>query len=316
MGTQIPSPDGTILGVIRCIDAVQVPNTVFNCFNHFHLEALQHIARVFGIIYTLKERMRLNHDLILQFVHEFRSSMMGIKGNIDLAEVFLERDDQQAATNKLDDAIMTPMLEDIKNASLTSLNKPIKMSPSDTGWWWLETDFLMPVKNSFQDEAFTERRIGIHYEKTYVHTGADGKPTMQISAFAIRINVDRKLMMQVFSNLVRNAIKYSYDPKSPHVTLSMLKNIEIHFQIGIDGSLTIDFENYGIGIDDDERTVIFEQYRKGRKAGSQSSSGLGLGLFICKEIMERHGGGIFVKSLDDPTTFTIIIPAKRVRHTK
>ncbi|MCX6827752.1 MAG: ATP-binding protein [candidate division Zixibacteria bacterium] len=301
MATQVISPGGEVVGVIRCVDVVHKSNAVFNCFNHFYLEGLQFWAGIFGIIYTMKEGVRLNHEFMLTFVHEFGSSLMGLRNNLELVKRNIETGNSIVALRKLDDAvmlavdIMTPPLQDVELTSLIMTKGEWSIEQPREEELWLEKDILMPMKNAFQDEARRERHIDIHYEP-----------------LPVSILVDRKQIIQVFSNLIRNAIKYSFDPKNKAVTPNMLADIKIRPYFDDRGALHIDFENQGIGIDEDEKKVVFELHRKGRNAGIQSAGGLGLGLFICKTILRFHGGDVFVKSGHNPTIITMRLPSFRV----
>lgn len=302
MATQIPAPDGEIIGVIRCVDAKNASDAVFNCFNHYSLESLQYYASVFGIIYALKDKMRLNHESILRFVHEIRSNMSGIRANIELVQKQLNHSGHEEAIESLSDAvmiskhIMEPMLNDIWSASRTLTNRPPDKSQAEIGWWLLERDFLLPIRESFQADALKDRKIRIEFD-----------------SLSVQLNVDRVRIMQVFSNLVRNAIKYSYDPKNPKFKAEMRSNIRIHPYRDDSGRLCIDFVNQGIGIGEIEEEDIFELYHRGSNVAIQSASGLGYGLFVCRELMTQHGGDVFVKQHRSPTIMTIRFPSERVR---
>ena len=94
--------------------------------------------------------------------------------------------------------------------------------------------------------------------------------------------VDRNKMFQVFSNLIMNAIKYTPAQGSIHVTAEENEH-EIIFSL----------EDSGPGLRDAELKKVFEKYWTGNDV---EGSGTGLGLFICKSIVEAHGGHIFVQN--------------------
>lgn len=302
IAVQILSPNKEVLGVVRCVDVEKKPQGVFNCFNHFYLEGLQFWAGIVGIIITMKERIQLNHEFILKFVHEFRSSLCGLNGDIALVKSYLDRLDRSSAHLKIQDAmliaeVMSGTLEDIELCSFLETDKILDVKPMSEKWIWLEKDLLMPVKNCFQNLALNERGIGICYD-----------------SIAVQLNVDKKQMMQVLINLIRNAIKYSYDQKDKSTFVSSLNDIAILAQLDEYGGLCVDFINQGIGINEDEKENIFELYKKGRNAATQSVGGLGIGLFICRKIMQLHGGEISVKSCSNPTIIRIRFPSFRVKR--
>lgn len=96
---------------------------------------------------------------------------------------------------------------------------------------------------------------------------------------------DRDRLIQVVSNLVNNAVKYS--PDGGLVTLSSL----------IDGAFVlVSITDTGIGIPPDEIGHVFERFRRVRSGAAQAIPGTGLGLTIVKQIVEMHGGKIWVES--------------------
>ena len=69
----------------------------------------------------------------------------------------------------------------------------------------------------------------------------------------------------------------------------------------------------GIGIPTDELGQVFERFHRGRQVSSTNYGGLGLGLYITKQIVERHGGSIWVESKEGSgTTFYFTLPAEVV----
>ena len=69
----------------------------------------------------------------------------------------------------------------------------------------------------------------------------------------------------------------------------------------------------GIGIPTDELGQVFERFHRGRQVSSTNYGGLGLGLYITKQIVERHGGTIWVDSREGQgTTFSFSLPVAPV----
>ena len=96
---------------------------------------------------------------------------------------------------------------------------------------------------------------------------------------------DRDRLIQVVSNLVNNAVKYS--PDGGIVTLS--SRSEGDFAL-------VSVTDTGVGIPPDEIGHVFERFRRVRSGAAQSIPGTGLGLTIVKQIVEMHGGKIWVES--------------------
>ncbi|MGZ4393670.1 MAG: ATP-binding protein [Gaiellaceae bacterium] len=109
---------------------------------------------------------------------------------------------------------------------------------------------------------------------------------------------DRDRMYQLLANLVGNAVHHG-EPLSP-------------IELRIDGGETevvIDVANQGEPIPQAALPFIFDAFRKGRTAHPSRTQGLGLGLFIAREIARSHGGSIAVtSSASDGTTFRVRLP--------
>jgi signal transduction histidine kinase len=109
---------------------------------------------------------------------------------------------------------------------------------------------------------------------------------------------DEMRLEQVVHNLVGNAIKYS-----PHGG-----PITIHLTIQ-HGKACLRVEDQGIGIPQDSLHRLFQRFSRVHNAYSQHISGLGLGLYVVKEIISLHGGTIEVKSTEGQgSVFTVLLP--------
>ncbi len=110
--------------------------------------------------------------------------------------------------------------------------------------------------------------------------------------------VDAKRIAQVLVNLVQNASKYS-----PEAT-------EIILAASVRGSfVNVSVSNQGPGIPPADRKRVFQAFQRGIHEDDSGSKGAGLGLAICKGLVEAHGGRIWIKRQTDPgTTITFTIP--------
>jgi PAS domain S-box-containing protein len=121
--------------------------------------------------------------------------------------------------------------------------------------------------------------------------------TMQIPTEALRIRGDEMRLVQVFSNLLHNASKF---------TLSSGK-ISVH--LGREGAdALVVLSDDGIGISDDALEHIFEPFWQSGQPGSKG--GLGLGLYLTRNLVELHGGTVTAASggLGMGTRFTVRLP--------
>jgi signal transduction histidine kinase len=113
------------------------------------------------------------------------------------------------------------------------------------------------------------------------------------------IRGDREKLRQALGNLVDNAIKYS--PSGGTITLG--GKIERN-------SVVLFVRDQGIGIPQDEHARVFERFHRVDTRLSRSTQGVGLGLYICRVIVEAHGGQIWVESdgAGQGSTFYIRLP--------
>ena len=103
------------------------------------------------------------------------------------------------------------------------------------------------------------------------------------------ILADEQRLAQVLVNLVDNAAKYS-----PTQTLIAVSGR------AVDGYVQIDVRDTGPGIHPDDREIVFEAFRQVKLTSAQR--GAGLGLAICKGLVEAHGGRIWIEDTDGPGT--------------
>jgi PAS domain S-box-containing protein len=112
------------------------------------------------------------------------------------------------------------------------------------------------------------------------------------------VNADKDRISQVLSNIVMNAIKYSDRSTSIDIEISSVGN-----------NVAISIKDQGIGIDKEDHEKIFDRFYRSGKNNVDTYPGFGIGLFISKEIMQRHNGNILVESSrGNGSTFTVLLP--------
>lgn len=123
---------------------------------------------------------------------------------------------------------------------------------------------------------------------------------LKIEATGIQVNADPTRMAQVFDNLLSNATKYA--PKSQVFIILNAQGDKAHIQV----------KDTGPGIPPDHLRNVFNRFY--RVPNQQSSvRGTGLGLFICRRIIDSHEGKLWAESeVGKGTTFHITLPCERV----
>lgn len=211
---------------------------------------------------------RVNHmlyarkQLLLDVSHELRSPITRIK----VALEFLE-DTKAKATIGEDvkelEQMVTLILETARERNMAEQLKMETVSLQD-----LVNDLLPGFKN---------RKPEIHISKPWE---------------AVTILADREKIKTVVKNLLDNAVKYS-GPDSNPVALSIEKQ---------DDQAVFTIKDHGRGIPEDELDHLFEPFYRVDKSRTRKTGGYGLGLSICKTILDAHKAKIDIQSVPDKGT--------------
>ncbi len=120
------------------------------------------------------------------------------------------------------------------------------------------------------------------------------------------VTADRDHLEQVLNNLVANAIKYS--PTGGSITIDVRPD---------DGGVRLSVTDQGIGIPEKELDAIFGLFYRSPDRVARDAAGMGLGLYISKEIVVRHGGRIWAESSGvKGSTLNVVIPRMPIGSTK
>ena len=126
-----------------------------------------------------------------------------------------------------------------------------------------------------------------------------------------RVEADPLQMRQLFQNLIGNALKY-HKPDVPPIVKVSAQPIE-GTDYGVEPRWKIVVEDNGIGFEEEYEERIFAMFQ--RLHGRGEYEGTGVGLAICRKIMERHGGTITAKGVPGQgSTFTITFPLRQVQE--
>ena len=123
------------------------------------------------------------------------------------------------------------------------------------------------------------------------------------------ISCDRTQMRQVFQNLISNAIKYRHPDRPPVITIGTIIRPAPNSRHGGVPILEITITDNGIGFEDRHRERIFEPFQRLHSVDEYAGSGIGLA--ICRKIINRHGGTITAAAQPGVgAVFTITLPLR------
>ncbi|MGB3714157.1 MAG: ATP-binding protein [Candidatus Promineifilaceae bacterium] len=234
-------------------------------------------------ITKLKEVDRLKSNIISSVSHELKTPLTTIKtylmllrrGKVEKRESYLGVLDREADR-------LTRIIEDLLDLSALGTGKiPSKLVPTNA------SDLARRVFESSQTQAMSK----------------DVALSLDLQANLPPVIANPGLLEQVLSNLIVNALNYTQT--GGRVTLKATSD-----QLG--GELAVCFcvTDTGPGIAPDEIPHLFDRFYRGQAAQESNAPGTGLGLTICREIVELHNGEISVDSqLGEGATFIILIPA-------
>ena len=147
-------------------------------------------------------------------------------------------------------------------------------------------------------ETVDLREVAQHVIENWASEAAQREISVSLLAkTACRLTADRGEMEMLLNNLVSNAIKYNRPKGTVEVTLSQRN-----------GGTTLTVEDTGIGMSEEERVRLFDEFVRIKNAQTQDIAGSGLGLSIVKKLAELYNGTAEVQSVPNiGTAFTVVL---------
>ncbi|MFK7953827.1 MAG: ATP-binding protein [Ekhidna sp.] len=125
-------------------------------------------------------------------------------------------------------------------------------------------------------------------------------PLKELNEHTLKVQADRNMLSTILRNLISNAIKFSSEGDKIMISIQAYSNKEF---------LQFNVSDEGTGIKPDVLSNLFDINKKTSQLGTQQEKGTGLGLTLCKEFVEEHGGKIWVeKTSKEGTTFSFTMP--------
>ena len=226
-----------------------------------------------------KEAERKKDEFISIASHELKTPMTSIKGYIQLLERSLDKDDKEAIRIRL---------HKVQN-QIEKLNLLI----ADL----LDISKIESGKLKFNKKVFAFNDLLEHIIEVMQQSNPQVK-ILKKGEFNSNIYADEMRIEQVIINFITNAIKYAPDGEEIHITTEM-RGEEVYFSV----------RDFGIGMSEEHQQKVFEKFYRIEETSARFQ-GLGIGLYICQEIIERHDGMIGANSiLNEGSEFYFQIPA-------
>lgn len=225
----------------------------------------------------LRDLDQLKNDFVAMVAHDFRGPLMAIRGYADLVA-----EDPALPPEKLREfmRIIIDQTDDLSRlASDTFLISQMEAGQFEYRWSEIE---LGPFILDAVARIHTDRAVAIDVPKHFP-----------------RIVADPERLRQVLTNLINNAIKYS--PAGGAITIRCRERAP--------EQVLLEVVDQGLGIPADQVGRLFRKFERVRSAGHDRISGTGLGLYICRLIVEGHGGSIWAESAEgEGSTFLVLLP--------
>ncbi|MCL1788440.1 MAG: HAMP domain-containing histidine kinase [Defluviitaleaceae bacterium] len=228
------------------------------------------MAKDLGSIQTLKD------DFVTSVSHEIKTPIAAIEGCVELLK-------EQTLTTEERNEYVNLIEISVKRLSVLTANI-LRLSK-------LDNQEILPDQVEFSlDEQVRQAILLLE------HQWSAKDINLNIYLTPVRIVANKELLMQVWINLLDNAIKFSHPAGDINVELS-----------AVDGRVYVKVTDFGIGMQAGTIKHIFQKFYQGNE--SRSNQGNGLGLALVKRIVELSGGTIAVESrVGKGSVFTVELP--------
>ncbi|MDC7952516.1 cell wall metabolism sensor histidine kinase WalK [Liquorilactobacillus mali] len=250
------------------------------------------ISGLVCVLHDITEQQRIDRErkeFVSNVSHELRTPLTSVRSYVEALNDGAWKDPEVAPS-------FLKVAQDETQRMIRMINDLLSLSRMDSGTSKLELELvnLNELYNYILD------RFDMMLKSDDAHE--EGKKRYSIKRdFTKRelwVEIDTDKFMQVVDNIINNAIKYS--PDGGIITCRLL---ETHDHV------ILSISDQGLGIPKKDVVHIFDRFFRVDKARSRAQGGTGLGLAISKEVIEMHGGRIWVDSIEGKgSTFYISLP--------
>lgn len=232
----------------------------------------------------LAKNEQLRANLLRAISHDLRTPLTSISGNAS---------NLISNGNSFDEATKNQLYTDIYDDSMWLINlveNLLSVTRIEEG------RLNLHITEDLVDDVITEALHHVNRKSVEHHI------TVRYKEDYLLAKMDAKLMVQVIINIVDNAIKYT--PKGSNILIKTWKQGD---------KAVISIADDGDGIPDEMKERVFDMFYSGANKIADSRRSLGLGLSLCRSIVNAHGGKITVSdNTPHGTVFTVTLPAGEV----
>lgn len=251
--------------------------TIFNASDRRKYEEELRLARK-----RAEDALYLRDQFLALASHELKTPLAAVLGHIEL---LLRRVDRENSLNARDRRSLQIISEQTKRLD-KMVHSLLDISRIEAG--------QLSIERSDVDVCALVRRV---VDEAQLMRG-ERIIELQSAMRSAVVQGDELRLEQVFQNLVQNAAKYS-PPASP-----IAVTIRQH-----DESVWIVVQDRGIGIPQAALPHLFDRFYRAPNAQEGSAGGMGIGLYVVKQIVELHGGRVTVESTEGTgSAFTVVLP--------
>ncbi len=246
------------------------------------------VMKIFYNITREKTLDKMKSDFISIAAHQLRTPLSAIKWSIKLV-----LDEDEGKINDGQRSLLTKGYASNERV-INLVNDMLNVSRIEEGKFGYSftqgnaADTLQEVVNSLESEI-KERNIQVVIQKP------DNLPSLLM---------DKEKISLVFQNLLENAVKYT----------PVNGKVEVRIEAG-DNNIHIYIKDNGVGIPKEDKKKLFTKFFRASNVIRMQTEGSGLGLFICKNIIESHGGHIkCVSEEGEGTTISFTLPIGKIKR--
>lgn len=254
------------------------------------------VVAVLNDITSNKQVERLKDDFVSVVSHELRTPLTAIKGYTQHLVRRVER-----RLRKLQETTNTPASELAESHDLRSLaiiqsqTEHLERLVSDL----LDLSQVQWGQLQLHNETFQMSDLLNDMVRSVQASAEQHILTLEIQPPETEIIADRVRLEQVIGNILDNAIKYS--PHGGQVNIRLQKQSDNIYHVSV--------KDQGIGVNPEHFEHIFERFYRIQNTASQHYAGIGLGLYVAKAIIHRHGGHIWLENNQGTgSTFHFTVP--------